>query len=552
MDAPAGTDDGRHRILILGGGFAGVYTAKFLASGLRRAERARVEITIVSNENYMVFQPLLPEVVSGTIEMLHVITPIRRMARAAQLYTREIEAIDVRRKRVRLAPGFVPRPMELEYDELVVCLGTQLNFDLVPGMREHALPFKYLGDALRLRNDAVHVLEEADIEQDPEEKRKLLTFVVAGGGFSGVECMAELHDFLHSAVRAYENIAPEELNCILVQSGQRILPELQEQLALYAQRILTKRGIDLRLNTRMTAVSADAVIVTDKTTQAQTVIPTRTMITTVPAKPHPLVAALPVEHEGGRIRVTEFLNVPEMSDIWAVGDCAAVPQKDGIFSPPTAQHALRQARTCADNILARMRGEAMQSFAFTGLGSLASLGSRSAVAEVMGVRLRGFVAWVAWRAIYLMKFPGLDRQIRIAVDWTLDFILPRDITQLRIFQPDPIHNEHFHAGELVFDDGDFGDKLYVILEGEADIEKDGTVLTTLGQEEVFGEAALISDRPRGAAVRARTALDVLSVSRPSFQKLIGHMPGTRASIEEIMIERGMDPRQMDAIEEAAE
>ncbi len=535
----------KQRIVILGGGFAGVYTAMYLERGMTRAERSRVELTIVSNENYIVFQPLLPEVISGTIDTLHCITPIRRLARRTQLYTRNIEAIDTVRKVVRLAPGYRPKPLELGYDQLVVCLGTRLNFDLVPGTREHAIPFRNLGDALRLRNEAVRVLEEANIEPDPEEKRRLLTFVVGGGGFSGVECIAELHDFVCSAELAYDNIARGDIHCVLLQSGARILPEVSEDLAAYAHRILTDRGIEIRLNTRLRAVSADAAIVQDKASGATETIASRTIVTTVPAAPHPLIDALPTEHEGGRIRVSPQLDVPGLPGVWALGDCAAVPQVDGIFSPPTAQHALRQARTCADNILASLRGKPLQTFRFTGLGSLASLGHYSAVADVLGVRLRGFIAWVFWRAIYLVRFPGFDRQVRIAIDWLLDILLPRDITQLRIFAPEQIHNERFHAGERVFDRGDYGNKLYVVMSGEAEVRRDGEVLARLGPGEMFGEAALLSDAPRNAEILAAGPLEVLSVSRPAFEKLVRHMPGTRFAIMDVMRRRGLDASLLD-------
>jgi NADH dehydrogenase len=451
--------DGKKRILILGGGFAGVYTAVYLGKGMTADERANIEVTIVSNENYIVFQPFLPEVISGTIETLHCITPIRRMAKHAQLYTRLIEEIDLEKKTVRLAPEYVPKPIILKYDHLVVGLGTKLNYDLVPGMREHAIPFKYLGDALRLRNQAVGVLEEAAIETDPEERRRLLTFVVGGGGFSGVECIAELNDFLTSAVKAYPGIEREEIHCVLLQSADRILPELGESLAIYAQEILENRGVEIQLNVRLRAVSGDGVIVMDKATKESTIIASRTVVTTVPSAPHDLVTTLPCELDRGRIVVTENMDVPDHRGLWAVGDCAAVPQVDGITSPPTAQHALRQAKTCANNILATIRGKKMKRFGFTGLGKLASLGRMSAVAEVFGFKMKGVIAWVFWRTVYLSKFPGFDRQIRIGIDWFLDLLLPRDITQVRIFQPESIIQEHFHKGEKIFDQGDYGDKL---------------------------------------------------------------------------------------------
>ena len=220
-----------------------------------------------------------------------------------------------------------------------------------------------------------------------------------------------------------------------------------------------------------------------------------------------------MKDKGGRIIVTPEMHVVGTPHLWALGDCAAVPQPDGIMSPPTAQHALRQAQTCASNILATLRGTPLRRFSFTGLGKLASLGHRSAVAEVMGVNLHGFIAWVFWRAVYLSKVPGLDRKWRILTDWVLDIFLPRDITEVHIFHTDSVSREHFHSGEAVFEQGDFGDKLYVVVKGEADVQRDGQSLATLKNGDVFGEMALISDHPRSAAVMAKTPLDLISISR---------------------------------------
>ena len=538
-------EKGKQRVLILGGGFAGVYTAMYLEKAMTAAEREQVEVTIVSNENYIVFQPLLPEVISGTSETLHCITPIRRLAKRARLFTRAIEEIDLERRVVRLAPEYRPKPVFLEFDHLVVSLGTRMNYDLVPGMKEHAIPFKYLGDALRLRNETVGALEEASTETDPEERRKLLTFVVGGGGFSGVECIAELNDFLRSALKSYPSIRREEVRCILLQSADRILPELGESLANYAQGILEQRGVDIRLNARLKAVSADGAIVVDKATKSEETISARTIVTTVPSAPHPLVSGLPVELDRGRITVTKHLDVPSHPGLWALGDCAAVPQKDGITSPPTAQHALRQAKTCAGNILATIRGEKLKSFGFTGLGKLASLGQRSAVAEVFGIKLKGIIAWLFWRTVYLSKFPGFDRQIRIGVDWMLDVLLPRDITQVRIFKQESVRQEHFHAGEIVFEQGDFGDKLYSVVRGEAEILIDGKPVGTIQAGEIFGEIALVSDKARTWTIRAKTDFDVVSVARPAFKTLVKHLPGVKGSMEQLLNKHGVDLSELD-------
>ena len=335
----------RHtRILILGGGFGGVYTAMTLEKCFRRD--ANVDITLVSKENYLVFQPMLPEVISGSVGLLDVITPIRRLCPRTTLYTRTIESIDLDTKRVTAPAGFGSRRYYLEYDHLVIALGNVTSFAGQPGLVEHALPFKNLSDALMLRNHVLHVLEDADIERAPEVRQALLTFVVAGGGFSGVEAVAALNDFVRQVAKNCCNIKPTELRVILLHSGGRLLPELPESLAQFAQGILAKRGVAVCLNTRLHGATAEAALLVGGER-----IPTRTLVSTVPTAPNPLVAVLPVPKERGRIVVNEHLEVPGYPGVWAVGDGAWVlDTKTGEPCPPTAQHAIRQARCAGDNI----------------------------------------------------------------------------------------------------------------------------------------------------------------------------------------------------------
>src|ERR1700746_2941251 len=289
----------KKRIVILGGGFGGGYVAVYLEKLFSSGELKEIEIVLVNRENYIVFQPLLPEVISGSVELNHVIAPIRRMAPKAQLYTREVEWIDPGARRVTLSPGIAPPSVSLRYDHLVIAMGTRLDYSKIRGMREHASPFKYLSDALYLRNQLVRVLEEAETEPDPEIRRRLLTFVVAGGGFSGVECIAEMNDFLRDAVGAYHNISEKDLRLILLQRGTRILPELTESLATFAQELLVKRGVEIRLGVGLKAVSADAVVVENKTTRQKEIVATRTTIATVPAGPHPMITSLPFPQDKG-------------------------------------------------------------------------------------------------------------------------------------------------------------------------------------------------------------------------------------------------------------
>src|SRR5262249_20090981 len=372
------------RILILGGGFGGVYTAialeKLLAAQLARGE---VELALVNRDNYIVFQPMLPEVISGSIRLLDTITPIRRLCPRTNLYTRAIEGIDLERRRVVAASGFGSQQLHLEYDHLVIALGNVTSFAGQPGLAEHALPFKYLGDALVLRNHAIHALEEADIEPDPEIRRTLLTFVVAGGGLSGVEAVAELNDFVRAAAKSFRNVRPEEIRVVLLHAGKLILPELPESLAGFAQGLLMKRGVEIRFETRLAGATADAALLSGGER-----IPTRTLVSTVPSGPNPLVAALACRKQAGRIVTDPHLELPAHAGVGAVGDGAWIADaRPGQPSPPTAQHATREARCAAENIAASLSGGRKRAFAFKALGKMGALGHRSAVAEILGLRL---------------------------------------------------------------------------------------------------------------------------------------------------------------------
>ena len=527
----------KKRILILGGGFGGVYVAAHLGRMLSRVELEGTEIALVNRDNYIVFQPLLGDVISGAVELSHVIAPIRRMAPRAHLYTRDIESIDPIARSVMLSPGVRPTTLKLSYDHLVIAMGTRLDHGKIPGMLEHASPFKYLGDALYLRNQLVRMLEEAEAERDPEIRKRLLTFVVAGGGLSGTRCIAEMNDFLREAVRVYHNIGESDLRLILLQRSERILPEITASLASFAHKLLEKRGVEIRLGAELKAVTANAVTVEDKRTHQLEIIRTCTAVATVPAGPHPILTALPLPQCNGRIVVDQTTEVPGWPRVWAIGDCAQTKQADGKISPATADHAMRQAKTCAQNIVASFRGASKKHFQFAGLGRLGSLGRRSAVAEILGFRFKGLFAWLLWRGAYVAKFPGLDGQLRVIADWVLDAFLPCDITQLRIFHEEAVHREHFEPGETVFASGDFGNKVYFIVEGEAEVERSGERVAKLHPGDVFGEAALISNQPRNATIRASSQLDTVAVSRNAFQQLLMRLPGLNNAMQELMSDR---------------
>jgi NADH:ubiquinone reductase (H+-translocating) len=527
------------RILILGGGFGGVYAAMALEKQLaREIKRGEVEIGLVSRDNYLVFQPMLPEVISGSIGIVDTIAPIRRLCPRTNLYTRAIEEVNLAAKRVSVASGVGSRPLELTYDHLVIALGNVTSFAGQPGLAEHALPFKYLGDALALRNHLINALEEADIESDHAAHSALLTFVVAGGGFSGVEAVAELNDFVRAAAASFRNIKPEEIRVVLLHAGDRILPELSPSLAQFAQRLLVKRGVELRLNTRLAGATAEAALLADGGR-----IETRTLVSTVPSGPNPVVAQLPCPMTRGRILTNPYLEVPDHPGVWAVGDCAwIIDARTGEPSPPTAQHAIREARCAAENIAASLRGTSKRAFAFKALGKMGALGHRSAVAEIFGMRLSGFLAWWLWRTIYLMKLPGLDRKIRVAVDWMLDLLLPPDIVQLKTDRAVSMRREHFEAGQVIFREGDHGDWLYFIVDGEVEVSKQvpghGDVsLRRLGPGDCFGEIALLGDHVRTATTRSLGSVNVLAVDRDACCALFSTLPPMRGFLEGLIEER---------------
>jgi NADH dehydrogenase len=535
-------DKSNTKILILGGGFGGIYTAMALEKLLKRD--ASVEIGLVNKENYLVFQPMLPEVISGSIGILDTITPIRRLCPRTNLYTREVESIDLKNRRVTTSSGIRPRPSHLEYDQLVIALGKVTSFAGHSGLQEHALPFKYLGDALALRNHIIHALEEADIECDPEVRRALLTFVVAGGGFSGVEAVAELNDFVREVSGSFRNINRREIHIVLLHGASLILPELPDGLARFAQNLLQRRGVDIRLNTRLAGATAEFALLEDGER-----IPTKTLVSTVPSAPNPIVADLPCKKEKGKIVVNEFLEIPDYPNVWALGDCAWVPDyKSGQACPPTAQHAIREAKCLANNIVATMRGKVKKRFAFDALGKLGALGHHSAVGEVFGFKISGFLAWLMWRTVYLMKLPRLDRKIRVATDWFLDLILPPDIVQIKTERTPGIGRAHFEAGETIFRQGDKGDRLYILVDGEVEVIRanpgeEEITLAHLGPGECFGEMALVSDNLRMATVRSCTSVNVLTLDRDTFQSVFAHLPPLRGLFQQLIEQRTNAPIQ---------
>ena len=418
----------RSPILILGGGFGALYAALELERLLPR--ESYVEITLVNRENFFLFTPMLHEVAASDLDITHIVNPIRKLLRRTRFFHGEVQAINLLEKHVRVVHGPGRHLHTLEYEYLVIALGSTTNFYGIPGLHERALTMKSLGDAIHLRNRLIDLLEEADFECAIGARQNLLTVVVAGGGFAGVETIAGINDFLRDAVRFYPHLDGGLIRVILVHPGAVILPELGERLGGYAQKKLAERKVDVRVNTKVVGVTEGGVQFSDGSS-----VECKTLIWTAGVSANPVLESLPCPKDHGRLAVDEFLAVRGCEGVWALGDCASIPNKEtGRPYPPTAQHAIREGRTVARNILATIRGKKKSPFAFSTIGQLAAIGRRTGVANILGVNFSGFIAWFLWRSIYLTKLPRFEKKVRVALDWTLDLLFAKDLVHFMILR----------------------------------------------------------------------------------------------------------------------
>jgi NADH dehydrogenase len=408
------------RILILGGGFGGLYTALELERRFRG--NPRIEITLVSRENFFLFTPMLHEVAASDLDPTTIVSPLRKLLRRTNFFDGEVHRIELDTKSVTVAHGIgALHPHVLAYDRLVLALGSVTNFYSISGLAERALTMRTLADAVYLRNRLIDHLEEADFECCETIRRRLLTFVVAGGGFAGAETVGAINDFLRSVIRFYPRLRPEMLRVVLVEFAPAILPELGPELGKYARAKLAARGIEFRLSTSIVGLSERGIELSNGET-----IESTTLVWTAGTAPNPLIEALPCAKEHGRLTVNEFLEVADYPGVWALGDCAAVPDKStGKPCTPTAQHALRQGKIVGRNIAAASLGGAKKPFVFKTIGQLAAIGHRAGVAKIFGYKFSGFIAWWLWRTVYLSKLPRLEKKLRVALDWTLDLVFPK-------------------------------------------------------------------------------------------------------------------------------
>jgi NADH dehydrogenase len=422
-----GTEKGR--ILILGGGFAGAYTALHLEREL--ASRNDVEVMMVTHENFLLFTPMLHEVAAGDVDLTDIVQPLRKLLRRTQVLVGEVEMIDIGEKKVVVSHSNPAHAHEFYYSELVLAVGSVTNFYHIPGLEEHALTMKTLGDAMQLRNRLIDSLEIADNECAAPERENILTYVVAGGGFAGVETVGAIMDFLRAAIKFYPNLKQEMLRVVLVHPGEVVLPELGESLGRYTQNQLGRRQIEIHLKTKVVGFNGREL-----TLDNGTKIGTNLLVWTAGTTPPAVLSSLPCKKERGRILANDSFRVEGYPGVWALGDCALIPDSSnpGHFHPPTAQHAIREAAVLARNIAASLGGRSLARFEFKTIGLLASIGRRCGVAQICGIKFSGFLAWWLWRSIYLSKLPGIEKRVRVMLAWTLDLIFSKDIVQFQTFR----------------------------------------------------------------------------------------------------------------------
>lgn len=519
------------RILILGGGFGGVYTAIYLEKYLKKEiKKGEIELCLVNKENYFVYQPMLPEVVSGSVGIFDTVSPIQRLLPKTKLYVREIEKIDLANKQVMLVPQFSHATTPVSYDHLILALGNITDFKDNAGMHEHALPFKNLADAIMIRNRVIDVIGAAANEPDPILRKQLLTFVIGGGGFSGTEVCAEVNDFAQKICKEYTQITPEDVRVILVHKKERLLDrELPESLGNYAGKLLAKRGVDIRFGRMLIAATPEMAILDD-----QTRIMSKTIISSVPSMPNPLIEEVNLPKTHGRVNTNHFMQVEGHENVWALGDCAQIPLiKENDFCPPTAQFAIREAKQLAKNLVAQLKGSEKKPFHFSAMGMLGALGHRSAVAELFGTfKFSGFLAWLLWRFIYWIKLPGIDRKIKVAVYWFLDLFVPTETVQLKLSPSQGIAQLHFEPGEIIFNEGDTGDFLYIITQGEVEVYNKKGHLANLGAGQYFGEMALLRESKRNATIRCIKSTNVLALTKKDFGTLVANFKELKQNFED--------------------
>lgn len=511
------------RVVCLGGGWVAIYLARALRPAVRRGE---VKLTVVSRDNYSTVHGLIAEMLTCKIQPQQINSSVREMIVPALLHNAEIESVDVKSRRVLTRSLLDGRSHELLYDHLVVGVGSVEDFSRYAGIADHTFPLKTFADCYRLRNHLLTALERAAIETDPQERCRLLTFVVAGGNYAGVEVACDLVDYFRFLTRSrYRELKMQEFRVVLVEAGAQILPELGKRhpyLVRYAEKRMQRLGIEVHLNTGVQAATVEEVIL-----RSGERMPTRTIITCTGMKASPLLEQFPYEGgPRGRLVTDPFCRVPGAENIWAGGDCAAVPHPDGGTCPPLAHYAQKAGSNIGTNILRAASGKPLKRYSFNGLGEACTLGHRSAIAHIKGIPACGFFAWITWRFIVLTMFvPSWTRRVRLMFDWWLTLILGRDAVNPRIHERGAIHHALYEPGQIIVASGETRQYHYLVESGEVDVVSNRgsgeALLSSLKAGNYFGDVT----RPSAdCCIRARTRVRLLAIDREAAEALSAVRP----------------------------
>src|SRR5580700_9238068 len=526
------------RVVIIGGGFAAVKFAKTLRSEL---PSSRCEILLFNRENHMVFHPLLADVAGASINADAAAAPLRQMLPGVECRTERVQSIDLPASEIEFdsASG---TPARLHYDHVVIACGAESNLGIIPGMTEHAFPFKVVSDAIDLRQHVVRQMENAEAASELDRRRWYLSFIIVGAGFSGAEVAGEINELVRSSTRFYRNFRKEDLTVTLVHSQDQILPEVVPKLRAFAQKRMQKAGITILLNTRAVAATHEGIQLQDGRMLAGA-----TVVCTIGTTISPIVERLNVAKERGRIRTVPDMRIEGQTNAWAMGDCAFIVNAfDNKPSPTTAQFAERQGRQAALNLIRILRGQPTQPFRFKALGQLCSIGGYEAVAEMLGMRISGFPAWVMWRGVYLFKLPTWSRRIKVALDWAWDLLFPRDLSFLNTDSAQQVYHAYYRPGDFIQRQGESARFFSIIEEGEVEILKaaepntEPKIVAVLGKGDFFGEAALLGNRPHETSIRARTAVRLGQAGSALFSQIAGTLTPFRELLSKAVIHRSGD------------
>jgi len=523
------------KIVIIGGGFAAAKCAKTLR---KKLPADNFHILLFSRENHMVFHPLLADVAGASIHPDSAAATLRQMLPGVECRTESIYLVDTSAGQIEYQND-QGQSERANYDHLVIACGADSNLSVIPGMSDHAFPFKTMSDAVRLRLHVIQQLEKAEASSNPEWRKFYLSFVIIGGGFSGVELAGEINDLIRESTRFYRNFAEDEIKITLVHSGNQVLPEVSPSLRDFALKKMKRVGVEVLLNTKAAAATPEGVGLPDGS-----LIRAATVVCTIGTTPARIVERLDVRKERGRIVTDADMRVIGLQNVWAVGDCAYIPNAfNNEPAPPTAQFAEREGRQAAANIVRVLRGEPTRPFYFKPLGQLCSIGGRRAVAEMFGLRISGFLAWFLWRGVYLLKLPSWSRRVKVGLDWGWDLIFPRDLGTFRTGQAQQLAGAYYRPGDFIYRQGDPANFFYAIEEGEVEVlrstegKQASTAFAFLGPGDFLGEAALLQDPSYQVSTRARSVVRVKAMSRNVFSGLGGSMAPSRGILAELVRRR---------------